>query len=183
MDETKLMEFMETMKIQIMEGVDAKIEALRTSFSEQIVSVSATVAALDTVAKKTTLEIAKEGFVLFCDGLIAEGKLLPAEKDSTVEMYSEWVQMESSMTFAEGIVRPSEKLKAQLSIRPANAPTKKVFASKDNAAGNVTVATAFHEKDVNAQSVELDTKIRTYMETNKIESYEAACAAVMGSAN
>lgn len=137
--------------------------------------------------KETAATSAKSSFAAFCDGLIKDGKVLPAEREDIVEEYADLLNAEGSMEFAEGSVLPSERLKNRLAARqPLYAGRKPVFANADRAktktdsgATEVPVEFAeFGDKRIDPASLDLDAQIKEYAEQNKV-SYEEACAAFM----
>lgn len=132
--------------------------------------------------KQSAFEAAKASFGTFCEDLVKEGKILPAEKDSVIEEYAELLKMEETLTFAEGAKKPSERMKERLSARPVIfAQRGTTFADparvKKIDIGKVPVEFAALADKVDPTSVELDKEIREYAEKNNV-SYEVAAAAV-----
>lgn len=183
-----------------MDELKAKIKTLEdtlaaqaTQFAEQMTEMQNGVKALTEIvsaqatadANKTKLsafETAKAEFAVFCEVLVKEGKVLPAEKDSIIEEYADILQAQETLTFADDAVKPSAKMKARLEKRAViYKPSGITFAdpSKANPVKlDATVLPAeFAEMGdkVDAASLDVDRAIKEYAETNKV-SYEEAAA-------
>lgn len=173
MEKTEMIAIMDDMKAKILEGVDLKLGAMETSFAEKVNAVTLTVTALAETANVATRDVVKDAFVAFCDGLITEGKVLPGEKDGLVLLYGELAELESTLTFAEGKVRPTDRMKEQLTARTVRVgPTKKIFASNPAVKAS-RPGTSFGEANVNEAHAELHTKAVTYAEINNVTYAEA----------
>lgn len=92
------------------------------------------VLAADNLALKQ--KIAGMEFDSFVDGLILEGKVLPAEKDALKDEFSDLISLSQGKTFSDEATTPVAKFKDRLSKRPVliAPPSGKQFASADKAA-------------------------------------------------
>jgi len=184
---------------EIMDELKAKIKTLEdalaaqaTQFAEQMTEMQNGVKALtDIVSAKATedanktklsaFETAKAEFAAFCEVLVKEGKILPAEKDSIVEEYADVLQAQETLTFADDAVKPTDKMKARLEKRAViYKPTGITFADPSKAKPvklDATVLPAeFAEMGdkVDAASLDVDRAIKEYAEANKVTYEEAA---------
>ena len=147
-------------------------------------AASAQAQAAADASKKSAAEVAKTAFAEFCETLIREGKILAAEKDGIVEEYADLLQVEESMTFAEGVARPSEKLKTRLGARPVLVSPGRVFADPSKAVQQKVDPTAVPAEfaeiadKIDATSVGIDQQIREYAKANDV-SYEVAAERFM----
>lgn len=167
---------------------DAEFAELQTSVQTMTTEVKKTLEMISgqidnnaAKAKLSALETAKVSFGAFCETLLQEGKMLPAEKDGIIEEYAELLKMEETLTFADGAKKPSERMKERLSARPVIYQKNTTFADPGRAKKvdikDMPVAFAALADKVDPMSVELDKEIREYAETHKV-SYEIAAAAV-----
>jgi len=153
-----------------------------TQFAAMASTIDTLTQKLDAGARTSGIEASKSAFAVFAEGLAKEGKILPAEKDGIIEEYADLLAAEGTLTFAEGQVKPSEKMKARLTARPVLIQPGKTFAEGDQAAPRKLDATEvpaqFAElaNRVNPESLDIDRQIREYAETNKC-TYEAAASA------
>lgn len=179
---------MEELRAQI-KDLTEKLAIQSVQFSEvqdnvkQLTEIVASQAkATEDKSKNSALDAAKEAFSAFCETLAKEGKILPAEKDSIVDEYADLLVAEGSLTFAEGSVKPSEKMKVRLSARPV------VFASRGytfadpakrvKVVEGTEIPSMFAEMSdkLDASSLELDKQIKAYAESHKVTYEEAAAA-------
>lgn len=151
---------------------------LTTAIDRLTNMVDGQIKASEAATQEAVLNSAKTTFASFCEDQIKDGKVLPAEKDSLMEEYSELLIAERTLTFSEGTVKPSEKMKIRLAARPVVFGTsRKSFASQDRAGSKKDNALAeYGELDVDPLSIEIDSEIRAYAEEHKC-SYEVAAAA------
>lgn len=176
-------EYMENLRKEVTDLKDA-MAAQSSQFSEQIAKLTELVTCqIQDTANKTKLtafETSKNAFSAFAENLSKEGKILPAEKDGIIEEYADLLQAEEVMTFAEGIVKPSEKMKARLEARPVIFARGTTFADPHRGAPpkldaqDVPVQFAEMADRIDSSSLEIDRVIREYAETNKVTYEEAA---------
>jgi len=191
---------------QDMEALKLKVETLERVVSEQgqrftealaelaeiradrakIIQDAATQAEADAAKAKTlAFEAAKAGFVTFCEGLVAAGKVLAAEKDDLVDEYADLLRFEEGMTFSENVVIPSAKMKARLEKRQVAHKPATPFATfgrvKDaEKLDEVPVQFADMKKTIDPMGVQIDKEIREFADKHKLTYEEAAakyCAA------
>lgn len=175
-----------------MDEIKKLIEELTKKFTDQFNEVFGQITEIktsmvsqketsDKMLKKTARDAQQVAFAAFCEQLIAEGKVLPAEKDGMIEQYSDLLSAEDGLTFAEGDKRPAEKMMDRLKQRPIIiAKTAQQFADGKKIAplDKKDIPDAFSEvgDKLDTASVEVDKQIRAYAEQNKV-SYEEAAAA------
>ena len=128
---------------------------------------------------KSTLDTAKLTFAENLDGLIKEGKVLPAEKDGLIDEYADILRVEEGMTFAEGEERLSVKMKARLAARPVLIqPNRERFATHKKVSGEkskIDVPAEFSEvSNIDEGSLAIDSLIKSYMAEHKCSYEEAA---------
>lgn len=178
-----------------MDELKAEIQTLKdtiatqaTQFSEMQTAITTLTELVSTQAKEnegkaklSAFETAKADFAVFCESLVAAGKVLPAEKDGVIEEYADVLQAEETLTFAEGTIKPSAKMKARLESRAVMFTARPAtFANAEKAqkvaldATKVPVEFADVANKVDPQSIEIDREIREYAETNKVTYEEAA---------
>ena len=128
------------------------------------------------------LKARREDAVAFCEGLVAEGKLLPREKAATVELLLA-VPAATPLNFAEGdqsVIKPAgDVLRALLADRP-----KAVDFSEKSKGGpddsSVASFAAPAGTRVDAAGAELYAKAKAYQANHPDTSWAAAVAAVGG---
>jgi hypothetical protein len=127
-------------------------------------------------------ETTKLAFAEVIETLAKEGKVLPAEKDGLIEEYADLLTFEETMTFADNMVKPSDKMKTRLLARPVMITKSVLFADGKKVekvlldAKNVPVEFASMAAMVDPVSIEIDREIREYAEKNKVTYEEAATA-------
>lgn len=174
---------------QEMDELKKLIEALSGQFSELQSKVAGLEITIQTQAdaatqslKATALTAQKSEFATFCEQMVAEGKVLAAEKDGLIEEYNDILMAEETLTFAEGSKKPSVKMKERIGARPIliSRSTGKPFADGGRAkpveAGEIPAEFSEVSDKVDPASVEVDKAIRAYAEEHKV-SYEEAAAA------
>lgn len=138
-------------------------------------------------AKDATFAATKSAFAAECEILAKDGKILPAEKEGLIDEYADLLKAEETLTFAEGTLSPSAKMKARLAARePIFLARDGVFADPKKAPESKLkpqdlpgeYADVAHR--VSEVSLDLDKEIREYAEKNKV-SYEEAAQAYAGS--
>jgi len=170
--ETKLLD-----KVGVM--FQEKITSFTTGFNELKTLLTNQISNSEKIVKETAKETAKTAFAAFCETLAKDGKILPAEKDGLIDEYADLLNYEESMTFSEGDVKPSNKMKDRLSKRPVIVSRGKTFAdpnkSKIHNTDQAPVPDKFAEiaHQVDPASVELDAQIKAYAEKHNL-SYEQA---------
>jgi hypothetical protein len=180
-------ENMDELKAQI-KALEEKLATQATQFSEMqtgIVALTELVATQAKVnedkSKSTALEASKAIFAAYCDTLIKDGKMLPAEKESIAEEYADLLTAEGTLTFAEGI-KPSEKMKTRLGARPVVYSTRGVTFADPKKVGtkpeSKDIPVEFSElgNKLDFASLDVDRTIREYAEKNNV-TYEVAAAA------
>lgn len=160
-----------TEAMTVITGIKAEGDAIKTAAIAQEAANAAQ-------AKVAALASAKTGFAAFCDGLVSAGKILPAEKDDLVEEYADLLGIEDGMTFAEGVISPSVKMKARLEKRAAAFKPAAPFATRNKVAPikreEVPVEFAEIKKPIDPMGMQMDKEIREYMEMNSVTYEEAA---------
>lgn len=133
---------------------------------QQIASLSAQVTALQQHNVKADIEN-------FCDGLISEGRMLPAEREYFVEDLT--AKALASSDFAEG-TSPLDKAKAMLSARTPHRlfgeHATRERAAQGGAAGLHDFAE--HGFSVNDEAAALDTRVQEIMKEKGITNYAEA---------
>ena len=178
-----------------MDELKAKIEAMEAVIAAQSVQFSEVQAVVkglegllaardkEDASKKqaTEVETAKASFAEVVEGLVRDGKILPAEKDIVIEDYADALSVEEGLTFSEGSVKPSERMKTRLMARPQIfKPATGSFASRQKAApiaeGAAVMPVEFSEMSgrVDPASLEVHRKICEFAEKNNITYEEAA---------
>lgn len=177
-------EIMEKLRAQVTD-LENKLKAQGDQFQEALTKglsdltnlINAQAKSTAETAKVTAFETAKTSFANYCETLCKEFKLLPAEKESVIEEYCELFRAEQGMTFAEGIVKPSEKMKERLGKRTALYVPGKTFADGSKVsipnADAKEVPAGFEKLNVDPASIDIDKQIREYAEKNNV-SYEVA---------
>jgi len=135
--------------------------------------------------KKVQFEEAKKNFDMFVEGLIKEGKILPAEKESLMSEYEDIYNANSQLTFKENEKPLIDKFRERLSNRPVIANSSSGQFADPSRAKRVDpkdVADEFKQfADIDPSGIELDKQIKEYMEKNKVSYTEAASAISTGS--
>jgi hypothetical protein len=148
---------------------------------EQAITDQATALALreKTIADRE-LKARREDAVAFCEGLAAEGKLLPREKAATVELLMA-VPAATPLNFAEGdqsISKPAgEVLRALLTDRPKQVD----FSEKSKAEGGDVAAASFSAPpgtSVDAAGLKLHSLAIAYQQSHPGVDYLTAAKAV-----
>lgn len=187
---------MDELKAQI-KVLEDRLAAQATAFAESQTKTSEQLTALTALvesqakefADKTKLseqDQAKVAFLGFCEDLVRDGKVLPAEKDSLIEEYADLIEAEEVLTFAENKIRPSEKMKTRLAGRPVIIGQSKPFATAARSAHSKTVVEGIPAEfaeladRIDPSSLDLDKSIKEYAEKNKV-SYEDAAVAFAAS--
>jgi hypothetical protein len=176
MDETRLKEI--EGKYKEMEVKFAAISAKNTELEGEI---AASKVAIAEAGKKSAADIAMAEFGSMLTGLVLEGRVLPAEKDSIVAEFSDMYRANSVIQYAAGEVSLLEKFTARLKGRPVVVAARSaMFASYGTAAPSQRIdasklAVEFSAVAglVDAASIDLDTQIEAYATANKV-SYEVA---------
>jgi len=181
---------MEGLKARIAE-LESKLQTQSDAHSAQFSELTAKITELttlvatkakedETVKKTSAFETAKSEFASFCEILCKEGKMLPAEKDSVIEEYADLLKAEETMTFAEGDVKLTAKMKARLEKRaPMFKTDGATFADPNKAAPSKKIDglpaefSAVSGK-VDTLSMDMDQQIRAYAEEHKCSYVEAA---------
>jgi hypothetical protein len=119
-------------------------------------------------------------FGAFLDGLIRDGKVLPAEKDGLVSEFGDTYRASSSLTFAAGEKDLVTKFKDRLSARVVTVKASgRAFASASLAAtqtvdhSQLAAEFASVANQIDPVSLDLDAQIEAYAAANKC-SYEVA---------
>lgn len=178
MDELKaLVKSLEDKLSKMYEETDKKIQDITAIVNQHTESFAE-------ASKKTSVSALKTEFAAFCETLVQEGKVYAAEKDSIVEEYAVLLAVESKLEFNEAEIKPSEMMKKRLEARPVLIQSNKPFAVKPAAstqAGAPELPSEYSDlaPRVDMTSLEIDQKIRTYAESNKV-TYEQATQAIMG---
>jgi hypothetical protein len=177
-----------------MDELKAKIKVLEDALAAQSVQFAEVQGALKVLtdaasaqaqaaadkSKQSVLDTAKTLFAAFCEDLAKEGKILPAEKDGILEEYADLLAAEETLTFAEGVVKPSEKMKTRLGLRPVLVAKSATFADPNKAAvtkidpAAIPVEFAELAAQIDASSLDIDKQIKEYAEANKVSYEEAA---------
>lgn len=189
--------------------MEQKLKDLETKFSEmngKIDSLTQSITALidgkkefeetikGVVTEQTAMKLQtdKVMFEAFCDSLIMQGKILPAEKygdnDSggLVQEFTDCYQADQRITYSEGEKTMVTRLKERLDKRAVIAhPTQKPFASYAQAkaqaggVGNLDVPVEFAAvaNKVTQDSLDFDAQVVAYAEEHKI-TYEEAFTAL-----
>ncbi|MDQ5985876.1 MAG: hypothetical protein CSYNP_01593 [Syntrophus sp. SKADARSKE-3] len=191
---------MDTKEIQTL--LDAQAASLAKTFADTLAPVLTKVAAIETditgvktamAEQKTAFDKqlqeqkfadAKATFATFCDGLIAEGKVLAAERDGLIDEYADLITAETVMTFAEGQKPLTVKFKDRLAARVAVKPAIRTFATREkaktdtNTPGAVDIPSEFAgvANRVDETSIDIDAEITAYAEKHNV-SYEIAATA------
>lgn len=127
--------------------------------------------------KKKDLDGSVEKFSVFCDGLIRDGKVLPAEKDKLVEEYRDTYLANSQLTFKENEKSLLQRFEERLSARPVIVkPNDRQFIRKESDEPNAEFA-CFGES-IDDNGVTMDAAIRKIAEERKL-SYEEAMTVYM----
>lgn len=131
-------------------------------------------------AKKHACEIAGVEFSAYVDGLIRDGKVLPAEKDALSDEFKDVYAANAQLQFADGERDLVTKFKDRLNARPqAVKPSVTHFARQDNAAPSESIAKIGAEfasvaGKLDPASIDMDGKIQAYADENKCSYEEAA---------
>jgi len=164
----------EKARLETAETRVTELEGEKLTFSESITGKDKEIATLTATIADGIAQTTKEGFESFCDGLIGEGKMKPADKDGNVDQLTLAHGADSVKEFAEG----DEEKKGAVAFMKASlsgAPKIVVFneTEEDGEEGS--------EKDPNA----IAEKAQNYMEDQRKEgktiSFSQAVGAVTSS--
>jgi len=127
---------------------------------------------------KGAVDMATVEFSAFVDGLIRDGKVLPAEKESLTAEFADTFRANSQIQFADGESTLVDKFKTRLSSRPVTVKIPQAaFATPQDAAPvdmkDIPMAFAAVAKQVDLASMTLDSQINAYAAEHKV-SYEVA---------
>lgn len=136
------------------------------------------------VKSKGAIDLACAQFSGFVDGLIRDGKVLPAEKESLETEFADTYRANSVLQFAADEKNLITKFKDRLTARPVTVKIPgRQFATAAKVAGQVVTDTAGKgvlgaefagvASAVDPASVDLDAQIEAYAAENKL-SYEVA---------
>lgn len=173
----------EQMEIKELEGKFVTLEgqfATMTKDNTELRTLLATAQNDIVLAKaKGAVDMATVEFAAFVDGLIRDGKVLPAEKESLASEFADTFKANSQIQFAAGEVTLVEKFKTRLSARAVlvKVPGETFAKAKDAVVvdmKNLPVEFAAVAKQVDQASMDLDTQITAYAAEHKV-SYEVAC--------
>lgn len=185
MDETKLKEMFA-----------AQGDAMKATFAEMLKPITEEITALKTASEENGRKIAEQGkelsfasgsrdFASFCDGLVASGQVLAAERDALIDEYADLLKAESVMQFASGEKPLTVKFRERLSARPKASQPSGQWATPDRAkpktatGREIPVEFASMAGDVMEDSVVLDAEIQEYAAKHNV-SYEEAVTRIIG---
>jgi len=126
--------------------------------------------------------LASSEFSETLEGYIADGRVLPSEREPLMEEFRDLRFAESGMEFAEGEKTLTEKFKERLAARPvlSEPQPKKHFATQNTAAEFSCDFTAYAGiPNLDPYGADLDAKAHEYMEKHPDVSYEQAVMASM----
>lgn len=128
--------------------------------------------------KKRKTDARHAGHVSFAEGLVKEGKLLPANKDVTVATMDFMAAQDTAIEFGEGDAKKPllDAYKASLQANPKLVEFGEVAGAAGDASGTVSFA-APSGYGVDSDRLALHNKALAYQAANKV-TYEAALAAV-----
>lgn len=154
----------------------AEVKASRDQLSQQAKAAEDRIAQLEKQNAQLREENTRTQMVNYCDSLIAQGKMLPAEREYFVADLTEKAKASEVVSFAEG-ESPLAKAKAMLENRAKH----RLFDTvADNGTARQQVPTADFSAPygVDQQGADLDQKIRQYMTDHNITDYAQALEAV-----
>lgn len=186
-DDTKLKTHQEAeMKPEEIQAmIDTAVKTATASFTEQITKIqtelktekdgrAADQLKHEEALKKQRFESAVTSFTTYCDGLIAEGKILPAERDALVEEYKDTYKAHSQMSYGEGEKPLTEKFMERLAKRPVIVDPKKANFHRKPEETGVDASFAEFGETLDAASIDLDKKIQAIAAERKCSYEEAA---------
>lgn len=154
----------------------AEAKATNEQLSKQAKAAEDRIAQLEKQNAQLREEHLRGQMVNYCDGLIAQGKMLPAEREYFVADLTEKAKASDVTNFNEG-ESPLEKTKAMLEGRTKH-KLFDVVADKSNAPAAAPAADFNQPYGQDEAGAELDQKIRQYMAEKNITDYNQAMEAV-----
>lgn len=158
----------------------AQVKSERDTLKSMVEKQQSTIDALNTsVSALTTANIRKE-VENFCDRLVTEGKMLPAEKDFFAEDLVSKALAGATANFAEGDQSPYDKTVAMLDARKSH----KLFdehATRGRAAERTPGTEDFNQKFVvDEDSAAINDRVNQVMKEKSITDFAEALAIVEG---
>ena len=160
------------------ETMSAEDKARLAALETENAALKAKDAAFAEAEKKRAADARHAEHVAFAEGLIKEGKLLPAHKDSTVATLDFMAAQDSVIEFGEGDAKKPllDAHKAFLLAQPKQVDFGEASGAGGDAGGTVSFA-APSGYDVDADRLALHGKVLAHQAANKT-TYEAALAVV-----
>lgn len=163
--------------------LDGKITAVQTAQDAFVKEFAEQTKAAEAKQKKDAQSQAVAEFSEFCESLIKDGKVLPAEKDGLIDQFKDLYRADGAVEFAEGEQSLTAKFKARLSAREAGRKSSgKPFARHTDAAPGKKedIPATFNEVNPDKLATDhlaIDQEAREYAEKHNV-TYEVAIAAV-----
>lgn len=167
---------LEEMRAQVRAEYHEKLTAAEAAAT----AARARVTELETTIKQTAAEARKAEFASFCDGLVTEGKLKPADKDSTVALLLA-LDAGQKIEFSDGTTKVEKTAVDALKERLAAAPKVVEFGEMaTHGAGKPAVDYGEYPGEVDPERMALHKAAVDLCEAEKIE-YGVALARVLAS--
>lgn len=155
----------------------AQAQAENKALKDSLASRDAQIQTLTKAVDDLNAAHIKAGITNYCDGLIAEGKMLPTEREYFISDLTEKALASAIADFAEG-TSPLDRAKAMLNSRTSH----RLFdAVATPGKASPSTPANFNESGVPAdpRGAELDSKVRKYMQDHNIQNYAEALDAVV----
>lgn len=164
--------------------VNTQLAETRTELKETKTKLAAAENDIVLAKKKGAVDVASVQFAAFVDGLIRDGKVLPAEKEPLEAEFADTYKANSQIQYAAGEKNLVAKFKERLSARPVivKIPGRQ-FATRERVAPVATAKLGAEfanvESQVDPTSMDQDAQIQAYATEHKC-SYEQAVTALYG---